>query len=155
MSVMMACWKRNDFNQQRCSQELTAFHKCVIAAQVSEKIHPISKWATSFSSWPSVCSESQLSVCRFCKNCKCWVFCLRDLERCLRFCIHDHLNILWGLHFHACSEDSDCISRLQQHPKRVNWKWKMFFLQKQMYTCLIKIKPSVNVMHTNRQSFIY
>lgn len=32
---MMACWKQNDFNQQRCSQELAAFHKCVVEAQVS------------------------------------------------------------------------------------------------------------------------
>lgn len=37
MSVMMACWKRNDFNQQRCSQELSAFHKCAVAAQAAEK----------------------------------------------------------------------------------------------------------------------
>ncbi|KAL8587807.1 hypothetical protein ACOMHN_021025 [Nucella lapillus] len=36
MSVMMACWKRNDFNQQRCSQELSAFHKCVIAAEAAQ-----------------------------------------------------------------------------------------------------------------------
>ena len=41
MSVMMACWKRNDFNQQRCSQELSDFHNCVIAAQVSEKSHSV------------------------------------------------------------------------------------------------------------------
>ncbi|KAK7506566.1 hypothetical protein BaRGS_00002041, partial [Batillaria attramentaria] len=37
MSVMMACWKRNDFNQQRCSSELRSFHKCVMEAQAAER----------------------------------------------------------------------------------------------------------------------
>lgn len=38
MSVMMACWKRNDFNQQRCSQELANFNKCAVAAKAAEKV---------------------------------------------------------------------------------------------------------------------
>ncbi|KAK7111716.1 small ribosomal subunit protein mS37-like [Littorina saxatilis] len=37
MSVLMACWKRNDFNQQRCSPELATFQKCAVAAQAAEK----------------------------------------------------------------------------------------------------------------------
>lgn len=37
MSIMMACWKRNDFNQQRCSNELRSFHKCVVEAQAAER----------------------------------------------------------------------------------------------------------------------
>ncbi|XP_076458096.1 small ribosomal subunit protein mS37-like isoform X2 [Babylonia areolata] len=37
MSVMMACWKRNDFNQQKCSQELASFYKCAATAEAGQR----------------------------------------------------------------------------------------------------------------------
>lgn len=34
MSLMLACWKRNDFKQELCSKELMVFEKCVAEAKV-------------------------------------------------------------------------------------------------------------------------
>ncbi|XP_067671222.1 small ribosomal subunit protein mS37-like [Haliotis asinina] len=29
MNVMMACWKNNDFNERKCSEEIKAFSECI------------------------------------------------------------------------------------------------------------------------------
>lgn len=34
MSVMMACWKQNDFNDKSCAEEIRAFYDCVAKAEV-------------------------------------------------------------------------------------------------------------------------
>ncbi|NXA39892.1 CHCH1 protein, partial [Eudromia elegans] len=33
MSVMMACWKQNDFSSSACAEEIRAFHDCVAKAE--------------------------------------------------------------------------------------------------------------------------
>ncbi|XP_063290060.1 small ribosomal subunit protein mS37 [Pelobates fuscus] len=37
MSVMMACWKQNTFNDVPCSQEIGAFFNCVKKAEANRK----------------------------------------------------------------------------------------------------------------------
>ncbi|OXB77695.1 UNVERIFIED_CONTAM: hypothetical protein H355_003524 [Colinus virginianus] len=34
MSVMMACWKQNDFNDKACAEEIRTFYDCVAMAEV-------------------------------------------------------------------------------------------------------------------------
>ena len=34
MSLLMACWKKSEFNNTVCSSEITVFYKCVEKAQV-------------------------------------------------------------------------------------------------------------------------
>ncbi|KAK2523562.1 Chchd1 [Columba guinea] len=34
MSVMMACWKQNDFNDAACAEEIRVFYDCVAKAEV-------------------------------------------------------------------------------------------------------------------------
>ncbi|NWI53754.1 CHCH1 protein, partial [Calyptomena viridis] len=33
MSVMMACWKQNDFNDAACAEEIRMFYDCVAKAE--------------------------------------------------------------------------------------------------------------------------
>ncbi|NXM38466.1 CHCH1 protein, partial [Gymnorhina tibicen] len=33
MSVMMACWKQNDFNDAPCAEEIRMFYDCVAKAE--------------------------------------------------------------------------------------------------------------------------
>ncbi|NXL64452.1 CHCH1 protein, partial [Chordeiles acutipennis] len=33
MSVMMACWKQNDFNDTACAEEIRMFYDCVAKAE--------------------------------------------------------------------------------------------------------------------------
>ncbi|NWW86242.1 CHCH1 protein, partial [Rhynochetos jubatus] len=33
MSVMMACWKQNDFNDTACAEEIRMFYDCVARAE--------------------------------------------------------------------------------------------------------------------------
>ncbi|XP_021254561.1 coiled-coil-helix-coiled-coil-helix domain-containing protein 1 [Numida meleagris] len=33
MSVMMACWKQNDFNDKACAEEIRTFYDCVAKAE--------------------------------------------------------------------------------------------------------------------------
>uniref|UniRef100_A0A8C9F1R9 Coiled-coil-helix-coiled-coil-helix domain containing 1 n=1 Tax=Pavo cristatus TaxID=9049 RepID=A0A8C9F1R9_PAVCR len=37
MSVMMACWKQNDFNDKACAEEIRTFYDCVARAERKEK----------------------------------------------------------------------------------------------------------------------
>uniref|UniRef100_A0A8B9N8X3 Coiled-coil-helix-coiled-coil-helix domain containing 1 n=1 Tax=Accipiter nisus TaxID=211598 RepID=A0A8B9N8X3_9AVES len=37
MSVMMACWKRNDFSDTACAEEIRMFHDCVAKAEKERK----------------------------------------------------------------------------------------------------------------------
>ncbi|XP_012683014.2 coiled-coil-helix-coiled-coil-helix domain-containing protein 1 [Clupea harengus] len=37
MSLLMACWKKSEFNNTVCSSEITVFYKCVEKAQVEAK----------------------------------------------------------------------------------------------------------------------
>ncbi|POI25927.1 hypothetical protein CIB84_010323 [Bambusicola thoracicus] len=37
MSVMMACWKQNDFNDKSCAEEIRAFYDCVAKAEKERK----------------------------------------------------------------------------------------------------------------------
>ncbi|XP_059422491.1 coiled-coil-helix-coiled-coil-helix domain-containing protein 1 [Carassius carassius] len=37
MSLLMACWKQNDFNNSVCSKEVSAFYTCVEKAQIKAK----------------------------------------------------------------------------------------------------------------------
>ncbi|NXF96621.1 CHCH1 protein, partial [Eubucco bourcierii] len=37
MSVMMACWKRNDFNDTACAEEIRMFYDCVAKAEKDRK----------------------------------------------------------------------------------------------------------------------
>ncbi|NXU16324.1 CHCH1 protein, partial [Pardalotus punctatus] len=37
MSVMMACWKRNDFNDTACAEEIRMFCDCVAKAEKERK----------------------------------------------------------------------------------------------------------------------
>uniref|UniRef100_A0A8C0F049 Coiled-coil-helix-coiled-coil-helix domain containing 1 n=1 Tax=Bubo bubo TaxID=30461 RepID=A0A8C0F049_BUBBB len=37
MSVMMACWKQNDFNDTACAEEIRMFHDCVAKAEKERK----------------------------------------------------------------------------------------------------------------------
>ncbi|XP_056616955.1 coiled-coil-helix-coiled-coil-helix domain-containing protein 1 [Triplophysa dalaica] len=37
MSLVMACWKQNDFNNTVCSKEVTAFYTCVEKTQAQNK----------------------------------------------------------------------------------------------------------------------
>ncbi|NWV81755.1 CHCH1 protein, partial [Dasyornis broadbenti] len=37
MSVMMACWKRNDFNDTACAEEIRMFYDCVAKAEKERK----------------------------------------------------------------------------------------------------------------------
>ncbi|KAM6265870.1 small ribosomal subunit protein mS37 [Porphyrio hochstetteri] len=37
MSVMMACWKRNDFNDTACAEEIRMFYDCVAKAEKEHK----------------------------------------------------------------------------------------------------------------------
>ncbi|XP_077310666.1 small ribosomal subunit protein mS37 [Lithobates pipiens] len=37
MSVLMACWKENAFNDSVCSNEIKVFYKCVAKAQADRK----------------------------------------------------------------------------------------------------------------------
>ncbi|XP_026164580.1 small ribosomal subunit protein mS37 [Mastacembelus armatus] len=39
MSVMMACWKQNNFVDHLCSTEMNAFYTCVKKAQAAMKSH--------------------------------------------------------------------------------------------------------------------
>ncbi|EOB04110.1 Coiled-coil-helix-coiled-coil-helix domain-containing protein 1 [Anas platyrhynchos] len=34
MSIMMACWKQNDFNDTACAKEIQMFYDCVARAEV-------------------------------------------------------------------------------------------------------------------------
>lgn len=36
MSLVMACWKQNDFNNTVCSKEVSAFYTCVEKTQVRQ-----------------------------------------------------------------------------------------------------------------------
>ncbi|KFR16194.1 Coiled-coil-helix-coiled-coil-helix domain-containing protein 1, partial [Opisthocomus hoazin] len=33
LSVMMACWKQNDFNDTACAEEIRMFYDCVAKAE--------------------------------------------------------------------------------------------------------------------------
>ncbi|XP_064321057.1 small ribosomal subunit protein mS37 [Phalacrocorax carbo] len=37
MSVMMACWKQNDFNDTACAEEIRMFYDCVAKAEKERK----------------------------------------------------------------------------------------------------------------------
>uniref|UniRef100_A0A8C5TRS0 Coiled-coil-helix-coiled-coil-helix domain containing 1 n=1 Tax=Malurus cyaneus samueli TaxID=2593467 RepID=A0A8C5TRS0_9PASS len=37
MSVMMACWKQNDFNDTACAEEIRMFYNCVAKAEKERK----------------------------------------------------------------------------------------------------------------------
>ncbi|KAI4886227.1 hypothetical protein NFI96_023511 [Prochilodus magdalenae] len=37
MSVLMACWKQNDFNNMVCSNEVSAFYRCIEKAQAERE----------------------------------------------------------------------------------------------------------------------
>ncbi|NXC74316.1 CHCH1 protein, partial [Anhinga anhinga] len=37
MSVMMACWKQNDFNDTACAEEIQMFYDCVAKAEKERK----------------------------------------------------------------------------------------------------------------------
>ncbi|XP_005048673.1 PREDICTED: coiled-coil-helix-coiled-coil-helix domain-containing protein 1, partial [Ficedula albicollis] len=37
MSVMMACWKQNDFNDAPCAEEIRMFYDCVTKAEKQRK----------------------------------------------------------------------------------------------------------------------
>ncbi|NXJ02932.1 CHCH1 protein, partial [Psophia crepitans] len=37
MSVMMACWKQNDFNDAACAEEIRMFYDCVAKAEKERK----------------------------------------------------------------------------------------------------------------------
>ncbi|NXO75366.1 CHCH1 protein, partial [Sitta europaea] len=37
MSVMMACWKQNDFNDTPCAKEIKMFYDCVAKAENERK----------------------------------------------------------------------------------------------------------------------
>ncbi|NXT14208.1 CHCH1 protein, partial [Prunella fulvescens] len=37
MSVMMACWKQNDFNDTPCAEEIRMFYDCVAKAEKERK----------------------------------------------------------------------------------------------------------------------
>ncbi|XP_003208044.2 coiled-coil-helix-coiled-coil-helix domain-containing protein 1, partial [Meleagris gallopavo] len=37
MSVMMACWKQNDFNDKACAEEIRTFYDCVARAEKERK----------------------------------------------------------------------------------------------------------------------
>ncbi|XP_042673866.1 coiled-coil-helix-coiled-coil-helix domain-containing protein 1 [Centrocercus urophasianus] len=37
MSVMMACWKQNDFNDKACAEEIQTFYDCVAKAEKERK----------------------------------------------------------------------------------------------------------------------
>uniref|UniRef100_A0A3B4AAV2 Coiled-coil-helix-coiled-coil-helix domain containing 1 n=1 Tax=Periophthalmus magnuspinnatus TaxID=409849 RepID=A0A3B4AAV2_9GOBI len=39
MSLMMACWKQNNFVEGLCSSEMQTFYSCVQKAQVSPSTH--------------------------------------------------------------------------------------------------------------------
>ncbi|XP_062375952.1 coiled-coil-helix-coiled-coil-helix domain-containing protein 1 [Sardina pilchardus] len=47
MSVLMACWKKNEFNNTLCSPEISTFYKCVAKAQIeaakSKQAHKVSQ----------------------------------------------------------------------------------------------------------------
>lgn len=40
MSVLMACWKQNNFVESLCSTEMTSFYTCVDKAQVCVRLTP-------------------------------------------------------------------------------------------------------------------
>lgn len=42
MSVMMACWKQNNFVESLCSSQVQAFYSCVRNAKASSKSKPTS-----------------------------------------------------------------------------------------------------------------
>ncbi|XP_036430404.1 coiled-coil-helix-coiled-coil-helix domain-containing protein 1 [Colossoma macropomum] len=37
MSILMACWKQNDFNNTVCSNEVSAFYRCIEKAQAERE----------------------------------------------------------------------------------------------------------------------
>ncbi|KAM5141127.1 small ribosomal subunit protein mS37 [Mantella aurantiaca] len=37
MSVLMACWKENSFNDKVCTNELKIFNECIVTAQANRK----------------------------------------------------------------------------------------------------------------------
>ncbi|NWW43961.1 CHCH1 protein, partial [Pedionomus torquatus] len=37
LSVMMACWKQNDFNDAACAEEIRLFYDCVAKAEKERK----------------------------------------------------------------------------------------------------------------------
>ncbi|NXL91462.1 CHCH1 protein, partial [Alectura lathami] len=38
MSVMMACWKQNDFSDKACAEEIRMFYDCVARAEVTKPL---------------------------------------------------------------------------------------------------------------------
>lgn len=44
MSLMMDCWKINDFNQSRCAKEMDSFHNCMEVAK-AERAESLSRHA--------------------------------------------------------------------------------------------------------------
>ncbi|XP_066535565.1 coiled-coil-helix-coiled-coil-helix domain-containing protein 1 [Hoplias malabaricus] len=37
MSILMACWKQNDFNNTLCSKEVSTFYRCIENAQAERE----------------------------------------------------------------------------------------------------------------------
>ncbi|XP_038638992.1 coiled-coil-helix-coiled-coil-helix domain-containing protein 1 [Scyliorhinus canicula] len=47
MSVMMACWKQNEFSESACAQEIQAFYTCTAKAEAERKARSDSVGQTS------------------------------------------------------------------------------------------------------------
>ncbi|XP_038600130.1 coiled-coil-helix-coiled-coil-helix domain-containing protein 1 [Tachyglossus aculeatus] len=39
MSLMMACWKQNEFNDTACAREIQVFHDCAAKAEMERKLN--------------------------------------------------------------------------------------------------------------------
>ncbi|XP_076980493.1 small ribosomal subunit protein mS37 [Tamandua tetradactyla] len=52
MSVMMACWKQNEFRDEACRKEIQEFFNCASKAEATRKMRPIQETLGEFRSLP-------------------------------------------------------------------------------------------------------